>query len=380
MAARARRRWPWLLAAAVLVVLAAWLMSFGEPEPIEHLPQVRLPTRMSEPEATRAANRRTWVAPVVDVDAGVLAPPPRRRDPVLAALPPQVHRVAMVAEVNGILNSELGPLLMDCVGGGELQGVIDEFRDAGFDPLTALDRIAVADDTLLLSGDWSKVDPTRLFGKALRTSQDYGPNAKIYELQLSDGGFDAVTATWKGQMMIVAQDRATLKATLDRLDGTGPTGPSPIDEGQAYGELYGIVQRDAFSDAFGKIEPRLGDTIRDAASSAMLHLDVSHDVGLVADVDSVDAQKGEELRRTLGAALSVARVKAQASGDAEGAALLDLARVRAAKGNRFRVEAGLPNELAVKGLKECAEKRRESSRRRAERRLDGGAPAAAAAP
>ena len=68
-------------------------------------------------------------------------------------------------------------------------------------------------------------------------------------------------------------------------------------------------------------------------------------MGLVADVQSQDPAKTEELRRALGGALSLARMQAQAKGKTEQADLLDLAHVRSAGGGTdFRLEAGLPYE------------------------------------
>lgn len=47
----------------------------------------------------------------------------------------------------------------------------------------------------------------------------------------------------------------------------------------------------------GQNDPSLGDLVRRSAKAVQLHMDVSHDVGLVADVQPQDAQTADELRR-----------------------------------------------------------------------------------
>jgi len=110
--------------------------------------------------------------------------------------------------------------------------------------------------------------------------------------------------------------------------------------------------------------PKLADLILQSAKSVQVHMDVGHDVGMVADVTPGDPSMSEELRRTLGGALSLARMQAAAKGDNDTAGILDLARVQAAGGaGAFRLEAGLPNEFMKKALDECIEERRRGFRR-----------------
>jgi hypothetical protein len=100
-----------------------------------------------------------------------------------------------------------------------------------------------------------------------------------------------------------------------------------------------------------------------------MHLDVSHDVGVVSDVAVSDPQKGDELRKAMGSALALARMQAQARGREEEARLLDLAMVRGMDQDGFRLEAGLPHEYLKASLERCVARQRE---RRLRRGQDGG--------
>ena len=102
MAQRRRTPWVWLIVAALLLAGGAWLMRGAEPPSREAPNPVRLPTRMNEAENQRADDRRTWV-PMLEADAGVMTVPPPARDPVLAIMPSEVKRGAVVAEFNAIV-------------------------------------------------------------------------------------------------------------------------------------------------------------------------------------------------------------------------------------------------------------------------------------
>ena len=357
MAQRKRAPWLWLIVAALLLAGGAWLMRGAEPPSRPPPPPVRLPTRMNGSEHLRADNRRTWV-PVPSLDAG-LAPraPPPARDPVLALMPPEVKRAAVVAEFNAIVNSELGSLMTDCLFGDD-SSFLGDLRDAGMDPITKIDRVAMVDDSLVVTGDfknaqWKKFLPDDAVAKG------YGRQGELIEVKREDGGIDTF-AVWGGQMFVAGGDEASQRAILDRLEGNGPPAKPVLDESMAYGEVYGVVTAGALADLIGRQDARLGETIRQSAKSVQLHMDVSHDVGLVADVDSEDPQKTEELRRSLGSALSLARLQAQAQGKTEQADLLDLAHVRSAGGTSgFRLEAGLPYEYMEKAFRQCVADRKE---------------------
>lgn len=331
----------------MLLTLGAWLMLGAEP-PEHERPDVRMPTRQSRDEALRSASRTTLLVAAPDAGPGIAAPL-TRRDPLLAIMPPTVKRVAMVAEINAIVSSELGGMMMSCLFDGSDQ--LARFRDAGLDPMTTFDRLAFIDDSLVLTGNFKNA-AWRQFAPSNALSTGYGKQGELIEWAEEDGGTDSF-ATWGGQMFIAADSPAEAKAIIDRLEGSGPTVPGVLDESMAYGEMYGVVAGNEMARLIGRADPTLGATVRGAAKGAQVHLDVSHDVGMVVDIDSNNPAAAEDLRKAMSSGLSLARVQAKARGDSS-LEVLDLAKVHGASGGSgFRLEAGMPHEQLKKYLQQC---------------------------
>jgi hypothetical protein len=228
------------------------------------------------------------------------------------------------------------------------------------------------DDSLVVTGDFKNAQ-WRKFLPSEPLTRDYGKQGQLHELTRGDGGTE-LFATWGGQMFIAGGDEAELKAVLDRLDGNGPPqGQSVLDESMAYGDVYGVVGAQPIADIVRKSDPQLASLIESSAKTMQLHMDVGHDVGMVADVDPSNAATTDQLRRSLGAALSVARMQAAAKGDNRAAELLDLAHVREANGTGgFRLEAGLPNEFMNTALDECIAQRKQRDVQRKMAPIDAG--------
>lgn len=356
MAGKRKTPWVWLVVAAVLLGLGAWLMRGAEPPDREPLDPIRLPTRMTREESTRATERRTWVPLVAPPDAGPAVPQPPK-DPVLALMPAEVKRGVVVAEFNAIVNSELGGLMTECLF-GDGDGFLGDLRDAGLDPTTKVDRVAFIDDSMVVTGDFKNAQ-WRQFLPREPVTKGYGRQGELVEVPKPDGGVETF-ATWGGQMFIAGGDEASLKRVLDRLDGTGPQVDKPVlDDSMAFGEVYGVLNAQSLARLVGKEDPAMAELVERSAKSVEVHMDVGHDVGLVADVNPSDAKTTDELRRTLGSALSLARMKAQAEGKGEEADILDMARVKAAdEGGGFRLEAGLPHDYLAKSFRECIAERK----------------------
>ncbi|MBL8955913.1 MAG: hypothetical protein JNK82_34380, partial [Myxococcaceae bacterium] len=355
----------YLVAAVLLLVAGAYLTSGGEPPKTVQFKQVKMPRRADDEDRARAVSRvGAQPAHPEPPPPPPGAPPPRPADPMLAALPPDVKEVAVVVEANALRNSDLGEALIACFTAGAPEA-LGRVRDAGFDPLTQLDRVSMFDDTLMLTGDFTGI--TGLGG-----GERYG-EAQLTTTSSRDGS-ERTYGFWRGQAALIGT-REEVKQAIDRLEGRVAAGEQPVlKSSDAYGELYGVLKPAAFADALGDTEPQLAELIRSAAKSVDLHVDAMHDVGMVADVKGMDAQRVDELRRMMGGAIAAARARAMAKGEKEAADVLDLSRVLAPEkgGDSFKLELGLPYEMVKAQLDKCA---REAPKRREARRAaasDGG--------
>lgn len=357
-----RRRGIWLGLAAVLLALGAWLMLSGQgdepaPEPLK----VEFPRRMRREDWKRAEQRRTQVVPaVVPAQGKPEAEPPRPRDPVLAALPRGKGRSAVVIEANALRYSPIGELLVDCLmrdGGKNLE----EFRkQSGVDPLQDLDRMVVTDKGIVLSGNFGNARFKELFQE--RVSSDYGPGARVYEpgsvvVTLEDGGVrkgrnNGTVGTWNDQLLVVGDDPTAVKEVLDQVNGGGSNEPPVINEGSTYGEMYGVLSVEQLARMIPKEQAELAQKLRDVADTVELHMDARSDVAMVAQIRGSDASKVTDLGKSLGGALSLARLKAQADGDKDLAQFLDFAKVEP-DGSEFKLELAVPLDVIKERLAFC---------------------------
>jgi hypothetical protein len=360
-----RRRGVWLALAVVLLGLGAWLMFSGQgEEPTVEAPKVEFPRRMRQAEWKRAEARRTQVAPVIPDAGPTVTEPQRPRDPVLAALPRGKGRSAVVIEANALRHSPIGELLMDCLmrdGGKRL----DEFRRiSGVDPLQDLDRVVVTDDGLILSGNFGNARFAELLKE--RVSSDYGPTGRVYEpgsvvVQLADGGTargrdSSAVGTWNNQLFVVGDSPGSVKEILDRVEGGGSNEPPIISEGSTYGEMYGVVSVEQIAKMLPPDQADLAQRLKQVADTVELHMDARSDVAMVAEIRGSDAAQVTDLGKSLGAALSVARLKAQAEGEKDLAQLLDFARVQP-DGSEFKLEMAVPIDVIRERLAFCRDTR-----------------------
>ncbi len=362
MTATRRRRWIWPLAAALLFALAALLMTRGEPDrKPDEAPKVAIPKRLSAQEHQRMVARRTLpeAPPPPPAQPDRPPPPPRPRDPVLAALPANPGKTTVVVEANALSNSPIGDLLLACARRGGRDPIAEIEKDTGVDPLKDLDRVAVSGQTLVLSGQFGAARWDQLTESA--TSSPYGEKGTIYRDEPSSpspAGTEKekgiYLARWGDEMMLIGETEDELKAAIDRIEGRAPVGTPAIDESQTYGEVYGVLGVDLLQELIGQGQPELARQVQEAARSVRLHVSAMGDVGLTAQVEGTDGEKVTDLAKSLGAALSLARLKAQADGDEKLSELLDYARVSPG-GTGFSLELALPMAFLDKHLAFCRE-------------------------
>ncbi len=358
MASKRRGRL-WLVVAVAMIGLAAWLALSGEAPAGTEKPDIYLPRRATAAETEKIKERRTIAEPLPTVlpDASVVMPKKSLRplDPVLAALPSKFEKGAVVIEANALRHSDLGELMIDCLfAGDKARSFLADSADAGIDPINGIDRMAMVDNSLMISGDFSRVSPSRFTAKGEATK--WGADTLLWD---EDDG-TGVMGLWKQQMFFFAPTLEEARKISDRLDGRIEQDVAPaLTEANAYGEIYGKMNPETIAKLVEADNPQLSQLIRVAASNVELHVDASHDVGVVADIGGSMPEQTDELRKALGVALSLARLKAKADGKDREAAMMDLTKVaKADQKGRFRLEMGLPYEFLAKEFRECAERRR----------------------
>ncbi|XXX79334.1 hypothetical protein WMF30_11220 [Sorangium sp. So ce134] len=344
----------WLLAAVLLLGLAAWLMTRGDGKATSpKKARVEFPRRPREPEIERSLRRRT-LPPPPEVEPSVEAKP--RRDPLLTALPTGKATSAVVFEASAIKESPAGKLWLDCMLANLEMDSFDELKDEfGIDVLEDIDRIAAASGALVVvSGQFPSARLDSLRG----SRRAYGARGTLFE----EEGRSPVLGRWGDGLLLAGRDAQAVEAAMDRLEDKVAPAPPAIPEWASYGDAYGVLSADDVAELLERSEPDIAERLRGAVSQVELHVDASEDVAIVADVTGPVAADVDDLGKTLGAALSLGRLKAQSDGEGELLELLDLARVSPRKG-RFSMEFALPLPMIQKALGGCLEGRR-----------DGGAP------
>lgn len=347
----------WLIAALLLIAAATALMLYAEePQPEKEEVAVTFPRQFDDKHTQRMRERRTLA--VIDPEVeGEEKPsrPARPRDPVLAALASGA-RSAVVVEANALRNSPIGELLLECLMSRGRKNPVTELKErAGVDILQDLDRVAMTEHGVVMSGHFENARWQEMLGDQVRSSR-YGDQGTVYQLPVSrDGGSPAgYLVSWGSQMMMFAQDEAQAQAAVDRLEGRAESTPI-LSEDQSYGEIYGVLDAEDLAKLFPQDQAELATRFRDAAQQVELHVDASRDVGIVANVKGEDASQVEDLGKSLGGLLATARIKSQLENETELTEFLDLARVRPRADGTFGLEVGLPLELLQQRLAFCKE-------------------------
>jgi hypothetical protein len=227
---RRSRRWPWLFAALVLFAGGAWLMSRGERIPPQREVQVNLPRYQSQLDLQRLRQRRQ--VPILatpplaeETEPQIVVHPTKLHDPLLVAMPSQVKKVAVVVEANALRHSPIGELLLDCFVGTPGHDDLSKLRSkTGLDVLEDLDRVAVADRTVLVSGRFADTNWAELLPRM--KEQVSSPTTRLWKG--ADDGESVLL--WKDQLLVVGRSDDEIKATTDRLEGRVPAGEPVIAE------------------------------------------------------------------------------------------------------------------------------------------------------
>jgi hypothetical protein len=336
-----KRRWPWLLAALLLLVFVGWLTSEGENW---HTglgrERVKFPRAMRESDSQRLESRRRALGLLL---AGG-GKEQRDVDPFDVALSAAASEDAVVfIEARALLDSSIGQLLADCLDADtDAQKFIDEM---GVDPVVDIERIALSGNTVVVGGDLSGLKRDAV-GESGKTSHVGGQGEIFDQDEVSMG-------LWSDELAIISKDRSNILGAIDRIEGRAPFEKGPLPEEQRYGHIYGRLPVSKLLAMLSDADADFVSKLRDAVEDASFHVDLSDGAALVAELRGKDEQTMNALARTLGGALSLLRIKAATEGEKELAELLDSAKVLP-QGTSFTVEVALPFEIVEQALRNCA--------------------------
>jgi hypothetical protein len=371
MLAPKRRRRLWLALAVLLLCAGALVLSFGEREPVStRAPRMGFPDRMRPAEHERRKARATLLVPAPPPGQGEEPGAPYRRDPFLVSLPVKPDQPVVVLEANALRHSRLGERFVACLLARDPDTFARIEREAGVDPLKDVDRVAFVGDALVVSGFFDRMKRDRL--EQVATGAGYGENGRIYTRR--DGRQDGTAvATW-GDGIVLFGSPASLQQSIDQLEGRVPVPPTGIPDDMAYGEAYGVIPGAAVQRILGRQDADLARRIAQAASRVELHVDAMEDVAAVARVQGDDEGRMRDLARSIGAAMAVARLEAQANDDRKAADLLEHARVLDRDGS-FSVELALPADRLEALFEGCERSTARAPRSdRTDRAVDGSTP------
>jgi hypothetical protein len=347
----------WLVLAAVLLGLGAWLTS-GKTKPTPKPVSRSFPTSQRSEEYQRMEARRTFVLPpVASAVASASAGPeaaPAPRDPLLVAFAAPAD-VAMVVEARALLDTPVAGLLLDCLSDQEKERFDRKMAEHGLDWRQAIERVALFKEegqdreVMAFQGKFASVDWKKIAPRA--EVRAVGPHGRLLS---EPGSTREVVGVWREELVLVGQAEAVERA-MKRLSGELPPGKPPLTESETYGEIYGVVGGEALAKL---APPEMEEKMRKALSRMELHVDALDDILLVMDGTGHQDEHGHgsqevvELAKSMAAAVAVARVKARADGDEALVDLLDRSRVRPFQGG-MRAEVAVPLETVKKHLKGC---------------------------
>ena len=283
------------------------------------------------------ATKRPELATLIDED-----------DPVLRAMSTNGGGAVFI-EVNAIRHSPLVEKVLRCRDGEAMAGFDDLKKAIGVDVLEDVDRLAIGDEGIAISG----------FFENFKVPEDLGApetheGNDIYAYTSDEGSKPGYFAQVGDGLIVAGEDKDALARAIDRVEGrTSSTPIVPIKSTNS--EIYGRVSSDFLGKFLQNDKDPLAMQVRELVTGGTVRLNVDEHVSASFDVDTNDGAKGKDLAKALGGALAVMRRDAEKQGDAELAALLEKARIMPNDNGSFALDMAVPGDTLLEMLG-CNEK------------------------
>jgi hypothetical protein len=339
----------WLAVAGMAIALTTLLMSMHSERERAGQPRVVFPKYLDDRARDRRAMRRQELSLLLarQTEEGRQV---RKEDPFLVAISGAAARGShMVIELEAFKKTPLGEIMTRCLEEAE-DGFFVEFEEkTGVSPVDLIERVAMTDDLFLIQGNFKDVNLDALSGEDYMRVEE--GDTVLYRSSDDPDLRDVKTALWKENILMFGDNTAALKESLGLLNGELPYDAEVISDDDAYGEIYGRMDVEEAAELFaskGDFSERFTRVVDDVK----IHMDATSNVAIVAQVFGEDTTAMENLARTLGGILAVARVTARAKNNDTLAELLDFARV-SNDGNTFDLELALPLDFLKEHMADC---------------------------
>lgn len=253
-------------------------------------------------------------------------------------------------QVNAIRNSELATKIMRCRE-QELSPSLKQVQEAlGIDPLQDIDRLALGENVVVMSGFFSGLRVPESFGEG----QDLGQNAQLYTLplpeqQAEEGPTETYLAVVDDQLILLGNTRQDIDDSIARIHDPEPSDNAMLDDELNSSDLGGFLGPGFVQKLLGdNPDDPLSQQISQTVQNARFRANVDDAVMISTDLTGTDAAQVKDLSQSIAGGLSAMRLKAAHEGDQDLATLLDLARVKQEEENG-ELSPNIALDLAVPG-------------------------------
>ncbi len=333
------------LVAAVFLLLIGSLLTL-DPEPTSRIEITRpkFRKRASKRELKREQMRKMDLKTLFE---GKLEK--RKKDPLKVALSATKSKDFMiVVELAELVETEIGEMVALCFSGNDKLKNIEE--EIGVDPFESIKRIAVTDQGVFLDGDLERMED-KMKDEGDDELEMYGENGVLLSSKKNNASF----AVWNKNMFIYSPKKAQVTSVVDILEGKAPEGEELYEDEDAYGHIYGHIKGKLLKKLFKKGDNKIVSKVAEVVDSFKFNIEADDNVVIVAKATGKNNEELDDLALMIGSAISLYRMKSEASGDEKLAQLLSYTTIKRESGE-FTVEVALPKAEVMEILSECGKK------------------------